>query len=287
MTSFDKWIEALKTLPEGRIWFNNLCFDKKCGNLTPDVLTRLVEAFRAVVFETDDAMGVDELSIRIQEAFNKVLELNPQVFDLQGTRVPPHLESYFRVMTIGNFVNNNFDYLGLGLDVDESLDDEVWSRIGNTGTNEFYQNSLRTGRRFFWGARADVIEGLQRLFGTGDNLATELRNQLGLKGIGENEKILQITVPPEKFESKVVLAPTVLDAGLINFVFVPSDDRAGYGWTLNLSNCQKGLEEVVIEELPFDWDYEVRRLGTILTHAPPLDLNLLESESEERLKSYA
>lgn len=284
MSSFEEWVKALKTIPEGRIWWNNFEFDKKCGNLTPDVLTRFTEAFRTVIFEADAMVDVDELPIRIQAAFDKVIEMNPQVFDLQGTRSPLHLEPYCRVMTIGNFVNNNFDFGGLGLEVDESLDEKVWIRIGRHGTSEFYQNSLRTRRRFFWCARSVVVDGLRIALGATDHFATELRNQLGLIGIGENEKILQITIPPEKLESKVVRAPTVLDAGLINFVFVSCNDPLGCGWTLNLSNCQKGVEELVIEELPFNRDYEVQRLGITLTPSPDLNLALLETESERRLE---
>ncbi|HEX8733932.1 MAG TPA: hypothetical protein VF721_01325 [Pyrinomonadaceae bacterium] len=285
MDPYDSWIACLRTFPEGRIWLNNFEFDKKCKNLTPQIIAFFVDAFQNINFEIRNDDDAEELMRRVKEAFDKILETYPQTFDLKGTRYPAQPESYCRAMILGSFVNNNFDYTSLGLRLDENLDDEVWSQLDDLDSSAFYYGSLRTGRKFFWCARTQQFNDLHRTYGLTDRMATEIRNQFGLCGIGEGERLLQILIPPERVDGKIVRAPTVLDAGVDNFVFVPSNDNAGCGWTLNLKTCQKGVEEVVIEELPFSQDYTVIKLGSMISPDPPLDLSLLEIQSEERLNN--
>lgn len=287
MSSYEKWIDALRTYPEGRIWRNNFEFDQKCGNLPADTVDLFIDAFHLINFECKDSSDVAQTKQDIKTAFEQILALHPHSFDLRCTREPTVIETYCRVMVVGSFVKNNFDYAILGLGIDDTLDDQIWNLLNDDASKTFFKGTLRGWRPFFWGARAEVFNEMVVKFGLGDRIATEVCHQFGLSGIGEGIKILQIVVPTDKLAGKVVRAPTSLDAGVENFVFVPSDDTAGgYGWTLNLADGGRGAEEIIIEEIFFNSDYEVNRIGITEREIEAPNTPQLEVESETRLATY-
>lgn len=286
MTSFENWILALKSLPEGRIWYNNFEFDRKAKNLPDSIITELVDAFEIVGFHSTSTDDLISIARKTQKAFLEVLKMFPGRFDQKGTRIPNHCDFYSRIITIRAFIDNNVDIHRLGFPIDDWDDITIWESLGKHVKPKHFINTLRTGRVFFWCTKTCNMDDLRCNYGNETaELALEARNQLGLAHLGEGLPLVEIIIPSYKLTGKTVRAPTCLDAGFPSNVWVPSDDRNGFGWTLNLSTCEKGLEETVIEELPFERDYNAVRVGIIpITLLPAPGLDVLEHSSEERLR---
>jgi hypothetical protein len=138
---------------------------------------------------------------------------------------------------------------------------------------------MRTGRAFFWCSPTRSIRTIQTASRSGYQ-ATEIRNQLGLYHVSEGQRLLRVDLPGYMLAGRVIRAPTTLDAGA-NVVFVPCDDPRGIGWTLNLMTLARGVEEIVVESLPFNSDYVVTRIG-IVSEPPHINWHTVEAEALRR-----
>jgi len=280
---FEKWSEGLQSFQEGRIWWNNYLFDIRVMNLAPAVIDDFHRAIENLA-ETPTKFW------DIIEIFEKVINHSPYSFDLKGSRTPRRCDSYSRILSAKACADFHIDWDRLGYEDDERSAEKVWDKLGKFITTKYYKGILQTRRAFFWCTKTSNIDALRGSFSlfdenTGDpRFASEIRNQLGLQSIGENVQLLQIIISEDKLRGKVIRAPTVWDAGLPGIPFTPSDDLDGFGWTLNLATCDRGLEEVVVEALAFGRNYPpILRIGIVSDSPPRIDLSELEGKSKARL----
>jgi hypothetical protein len=271
MENFERWRAALTSTQSGRIWWANLQYDFNVGNVDPS----MEKEFRG---------GIEKVgtSPSPTEAVKFLWLQNPLRFNLKSTRAPKSPEQYSTVITVEEVAEFNIKWDETGYQFDEKYPDRLWDNLGHRIKNDHFINFLRENRSFFWCSPTRSVKQVRDSTRSKERQASELRNQLGLSHHGAKQRLLQIDIPKAMIAGKIICAPTTLDVLPGNVAFVPCHDEST-GWTLNLSTYERGIEEVVIESLPFNRDYIVTKIGEVADGAPPLDFDLLERRALQRI----
>jgi hypothetical protein len=265
----DDWLGSLLLSQIGRIWWLNFTFDEACGNLLEDTINRFYDR---IEFNLSPPVLKDPLAL-IEYAVSNP----PFDFDLVGSRSPRTQEALSTILTASTITAYHINLPRIGLELDEGTQDLVWDWLGNVIKGEHYMGLLRSRRAFFWSTPTRNLESAQN----GALPASSIRNFLGLQHVIKGQRILRIDIPMEKLSSKRIAAPTTLDAGA-SIVFCPSKDPGGYGWTMHLESLDVGAEEVVIEQIPFDGDYVLTKVGSVELDPPNIDWDKVENKRRER-----
>jgi len=276
--------------PRGNIWWDNLEFDVSQENLPAETYKEFLEAIGQYI----KTKNQDERPV---EVIVKALGEPPVLFALKGSRAP-ETEPLSRVVDAGSFTYNvKYEEL-FGLGTGAKLADTIWDlfKNGDIVPQRHFQGKLRSGRNFFWGTPTRTLEPLcdtQEIRKNeyavhppekADDVATEMRNLLGLSHIAEGVGLYRIDIPVEILEQVKICAPTTLDSSPL-CVFLPADKTTRYGWTLNLTNLQPGAEEVVVEPIDFTADFKVTQIGFVRGPLPNSEevWNALETIVKDRL----
>ena len=279
--SLETWIEALRRVPEGRIWWANLVYDVRSGNLPCRVFARLRGALRRLLrLEAELEAGplrlsADAKAVLVADVVDTV-DKEPSTFHLQGSRCPQR-EPLGRVIDAWAFAAFHVAP-ELGEKLDDRSPERVVAELGRTIQPEHYRGLMRTARAFFWATTARHLHALVEDWG--EEAADRARDQLGLGHIKEGTLLLQVTIPEDALEGVDVRAPTTLDAGG-GVYFAPSDADSGYGWTRCLPTMEEGLPEVLVGPLPLSSRCTVSRLGRTST-CPVVDLDAWAAFCEGR-----
>jgi len=180
----------------------------------------------------------------------------------------------------------------------ETLKDRVWRRFreGKIVPERHYCGRMKAGGEYFWGTPTRQLEAVFSEIGVesgapfadppekGDELATEIRNLLGLSYMVEETGLYRIDIPSNYLKGVKFCAPTTLDSSPM-CVFLPGDEKTPYGCTLHLGKLKAGAEEVVISAVEFTSEYTVTQVGFIKGPLPDADTvwATLESVVENRL----
>lgn len=285
--NLDDWQDALVHDPRGKIWWYNLQFDVTHQNISPEVK----DQFLAAVRERLDTLSPYNSPLDL-------LKISWTAFSLQGVR-SPQAEPFSRVLDAHSFSHFNVNWEELGLATSETLKDKVWRRFrkGKIVPERHYRGHMKTGGEYFWGTPTRQLEAVFKELGMesdvpftdppekGDELATEIRNLLGLSYMVEETGLYRIDIPSKYLEGVKVRAPTTLDSSPM-CVFLPADEHTPYGCTLHLGKLQEGAEEVVISAVEFTSEYTVTQVGFIKGPLPDADAvwAALESMVVNRLK---
>ena len=269
----DKWKQFLTSDPLGSIWWENLEFDISQENLSSEVHEKFLSAIQQFVeANVENALPVDVIV--------KTLGEPPVLFSLQGLRVPK-AEPLSRVVDAHAFAHFNVNWEELGLSPSETLKTTIWKMFknGDIVPERHFNGELRSSRSLFWGTPTRCLEPLcpQHQIRpnqyavhppeTGDEVATEIRNLLGLSYINEGVGLYRIDIPIEQLEQVKICAPTTLDSSP-RCVFLPADRTTHYGWTIHLRKLEAGAletgaEEVVVEPIRFTKDFKVTQIGFV------------------------
>lgn len=272
MLTFGDWQSALTATQSGRIWWANFQYDVRLRNitaLTESHFRQEVDRLLAAAAAAPDPPPAPMMVI------DRVIKNAPALFNLKCTRVPTAPEPYSRVLDAVDFARFNVRRSEIGLEMDENTSLKVWQWLGTIIDNTHYTGTMETARAFFWCAPTRSLKRIQDASGAGQ-AATEVRNKLGLRHVGEGRHLLRVDLPEYILTGRIVRAPTTLDAGS-GVVFAPCDDPMGIGWTLNLITLGKGVEELVVESLPFNGDYAVTRIGIVANQPPPINWPAVEA----------
>lgn len=276
--------------PRENIWWDNLKFDVSQENLPAETYNEFLEAIGQYI----KTKNQDERPV---EVIVKALGEPPVLFALKGSRTPD-AEPLSRVVDAESFTYNvKYEEL-FGLGTGTKLADTIWDlfKNGDIVPHRHFQGKLRSGRNFFWGTPTRTLEPLcdtQEIRKNeyavhppekADDVATEMRNLLGLIHIAEGVGLYRIDIPVEILEQVKICAPTTLDSSPL-CVFLPADKTTRYGWTLNLTNLQLGAEEVVVEPIDFTADFKVTQIGFVRGPLPNSEevWNALETIVKDRL----
>ena len=265
--------KSLTSDPRENIWWDNLEFDVSQENLPAEVYKKFLSVMRR--FLKAKRKKFDPVTMIVN-----ALENAPAGFSMQG-RPAPVSESLSRVIDARSFAQHNIQ-LRIGLATSETREDIVWDmfRKGDIVPERHFVNKLSSGRQFFW---ATPTRCLENLCGTqeirrneytvhppekADDVATTIRNLLGLSYMNEGWRLYRIDIPEEKLKAVKICAPTTLDSSP-SCVFLPGDGTTRFGKTLNLTDLrpgavlQPGAEEVVVEPIDFTEHFTVTQIGFV------------------------
>ena len=248
-----------------KIWWHNLEFDVSQQNVAPDVY----KAFLSVI---QRFLKAKRKKSRRVESIVEALGEPPVRFSLKG-RPAPTTEPLSRVVDALSFSLYNIDQrLGLGSNPEQT----VWHmfRKGDIVPDRHFVGELRSARNLFWGTPTSRLEPLSDKQEIrpheyvvhppekADEVATQIRNLLGLSYINEGVGLYRIDIPKEKLKDVKICAPTTLDSSP-RCVFLPAEKTKHYGLTLNLTNFRPGAEEVVVEPIKFTEEFTVTQIGFV------------------------
>jgi hypothetical protein len=248
-----------------RIWWHNLEFDVSQENLS----AKVYKEFSTVIQRFLKAKRKKSLPV---ETIIEALGEPPVRFSLKG-RPAPVTEPLSRIVDAMSFSLYNIDKrLGLGPNPEEV----VWKmfRNGDIVPKRHFVGELRSGRNLFWGTPTSRLEPLSDKHEIrpneyvvhppekADEVATQIRNLLGLSYINEGVGLYQIDIPKENLKDIKICAPTTLDSSP-RCVFLPASKTKEYGRTLNLTNLQPGADEVVVEPIKFTAEFTVTQIGFV------------------------
>jgi hypothetical protein len=251
--------------PLSKIWWHNLEFDVSQENVAPAVY----KDFLSVI---QQFLKAKRKKARPVETIIEALGEPPVRFSLMG-RPAPATEPLSRVVDALSFSLYNIDKrLGLGSNPEET----VWNmfRNGDIVPKRHFVGELRSARNLFWGTPTSSLEPLcdkQEVRPNeyvvhppekADEVATEIRNLLGLSYLNEGVGLYRIDIPKEKLKDVKICAPTTLDSSP-RCVFLPAEKTKHYGLTLNLTNLGPGAEEVVVEPIKFTEEFTVTQIGYV------------------------
>jgi hypothetical protein len=286
----NEWKGEIVNDPYGSVWWHNLEYDREKDNLTSEVL----EEFEQVVNDFLNREGPQAPPLAV---LLNVLGESQAKFTMRGRRVPP-AEPLSRVVSARDFAAYLVQAerkLGIGVNSKRWME-MIWRRFerGKINPERHFKGELRGGvGNFFWGIPTHRFEELFNRYEATrqgwcvhppekcDEIATEIRNLLGLSYIGQGIGLFRIDIPAALLKEVSRRAPTTLDSNPL-CVFLPADGDTEYGYTVHLRKLQgsgelpqsleesdgRGVEEVLVSKIPFTKECHVTRVGFVRDPLP-------------------
>jgi hypothetical protein len=269
-SSYNDWLNDLKSEQLGRLWLAKLDFDLIYGNLLPADISH----FQSVIDSNLHNLSSLLSSISV---IDFILKKDTASFDLQGQRAPTITEPYSCIVQLEAFSLHlvNPRVLSTVLDEGDNDMDFIWQNLGTIVTPRFHDKDLKSEREFFWCLPTAQLDALELAYSPNKG-ATIIRTRLGLHKADKGQRFIRIDIPSALLDGKKLCAPTSFDGGA-NPVFMPSQNPDGYGRTLNLKRIVRDRKELVVEKLPFTHEFKVKRVGRVGACVPPLDINAIEA----------
>jgi hypothetical protein len=249
------WFAALEDTPSGRLMLTNLLHAFRTSRLP-------VERLRAIVVEVARTWRASGKAPDF--AVQQVADRHPEEFLCQPPAIPPVPCS--RVVDDATFVG----YLDLrerAFEYGDYVPRELLDRIELEGlTPELIGESpqvLKSRRPLTWVTRTEAIASLRERTTDGDELATQVRDQLGLAFYWADHLLLEVQYPEGAFEAAPLTAPTFIDGGT-GVLFRARSAPDGWGRAVDLATHDDGLPEAVHTPVPLSTGFAVRRLGRVL-----------------------
>jgi len=188
--------------------------------------------------------------------------LNDSTFLLLGPRADPNFGSAVTIKRFNRaFCVRHFD-LSILHGISPALDDEsIFKSVTQLGTGPVLRpgTQLRGSKPLVWLAPIAhleaAIEDLEH-----DQIASHVRDLLGLSHFFSDEYLIQIQIPASNFESLNVRRPLAFDAGP-NLIFQTNASTDPHGYSVNLESTLPGLPEVVSEPITLTAEYVFAGLG--------------------------
>lgn len=206
-----------------------------------------MEEFLNLVIREIDIAGSSNPTRPLPFYFQKVLKKHPSEFLFCSTRFPKNKEEYVRVMEVMDFFKYNVEPKIKALYERNTAARELYCDLLKKRTvNANHHSGEMKGKdpcNFFWATTADALVQISN--------TANIINVLGLYKYLEGHRPLCIYISKGGSESKSIRVPTTLDS-MGDYVFLPSDNRDGYGTTLNLETLEEGAKEILVEKLSFN-----------------------------------
>jgi len=187
---------------------------------------------------------------------------DPEHFLCQPPRA--HSGSCSRVVDDVSFVCHNLDVT----EAEGVIEDEVPTRLvealerGLTREHIRVNSELRGRRPFAWVTRTQDLHDLRERVKSAAELASMVRDMLGLSHYTQDHLLLEVEYPPEAIEELALTAPTFVEGGA-GVIFRARTSADGWGRAVNLRTHDDGLPEAVHPPLKLTPAFRVRRLGRI------------------------
>lgn len=150
-------------------------------------------------------------------------------------------------------------------------DDRFWRDLEVHGLSEGHVKKgsmVRGGRPFAWITTRETLESIRSA--EHPQLATEIRNYLGLEHFEMGAELLELEYPADALKQTRVAAPTFVEGGG-NAAYRSVETTRGWGATWKLGGGPGG-PEAVHPPISFTHRFRVRYLGVVETDPPAVDL---------------
>jgi len=248
------WISALETTDSGRLMLTNVLFAFRTKRPTERILLDLFVAISAQ-WTVDGGRRADSvIEVIADDVLTSAMCGAPTV---PSTRCS-------RVVDAVSLVTHNIDHEKLGF----GLSDEVPSRLLQLlerGIPEGAAKSQLRGRRpLAWVTPTEHLDELRQQYPDPNELATVVRNRLGLSHYDQDQLLLEVEYPDDVVSTLEFAAPTFLEGGA-GVIFRARFCSDSWGRAVNLETLGDGLPEAVHRPIPFSSRFRIRRIGRTRT----------------------
>jgi hypothetical protein len=108
-----------------------------------------------------------------------------------------------------------------------------------------------------------------------NELATLIRDRLGLAHYWEDDRLIEIQYPPKALDTLSLVAPTFIDGGA-GVLFRARNAPDGWGRAVDLETHEDGLPEAVHPPVRLTADFRVKRIGRVLRGSNFTHLKVIE-----------
>ena len=245
---FREWCKSFQDHNASRagIVLYNILYDCTNRRLRSDVLSAFLLAFRRIA-----------ASQPADSVIRKIVEDDPDRLLCQGTDIP-NAEPCSRIMDGRDFLERNIRLRRLGLKIPARDVGGTIKELQRGGLRGITKKDMRGRLPFAWVTKTSAIDEIRAKTPV-SRLADELRDQLGLHHLREDQYLVEVVYPPG---TPVALrAPTFLEGN--DIVFRSKRGRDSWGRAVDLRTLEDGLPEAVHLPTPFTDQYGVRDVGRL------------------------
>lgn len=263
------WIGALEATPAGRLMLTNLLHAFRTSRLPPDL-------FRAVLGDFARAWAC-ATARRPDTIVEHVADQAPTKYTCQPPSIDPAWRCS-RVVDDVTFVTYNIDHRELPYEFVDYVPTELLEQLEEGLPTELLgdeTNTLRSSRPFAWVTRTEMVEELRARYPDANELATALRDRLGLAHYWADHQLIEIEYPTTTAGELRLAAPTFIDGGA-GVLFRARKTSDGWGRAVDLQTHDDGLPEAVHPPVRLTAEFRVRRVGRVLRGSEFAHLKVIE-----------
>lgn len=271
--AINKILEFLENLdPDQRfkLYLSNIRYDLEYGNLSEKIILNYLEAFKKEV------NNLSVTNYNLYDLIDKIMSKDPDRFFRKGDRVPKDKYIYIRIMTSKACATHNIER-SFGIPNNELSGNKLQEMLKNKINIPFNKNSkLKSKHPIFWCTTNEVLLKYKQIFKDKDELATKLRNVLGLDGIKKNDNLIYFEIQNNIFDEEDIKAPTFLD-GCENKYFISINKDNEFGRAIDFDTLETLEKEAVGKEIPliepFSKYIVIHDLGKVQKEKPKFEYN--------------
>jgi hypothetical protein len=174
-------------------------------------------------------------------------------------------KEYSRVIEVRTFIEHNLDLTMIPLTInDQPLAPERIRMLERVDFSIVGTGEMRTRRPFAWVTKHHHLRKLYENEPSGQDVASRIRNELGLHHLRDNKIHLVEVIYSEEVivqDSFNIHSPTVFD-GCPSEIYRSIDNTPdGWGRTVDLTTYEAALPEAVHSPIPFGEGFRLKYLG--------------------------
>lgn len=250
----DTWFAAMELRESGRLMLTNLLHAFRSQRLTEQTLAALLQG---VLNDWANPSGR-----RPDAVVERFADRDPEHFLCQPPQA--HSGSCSRVVDDVSFVCHNLDVTEAEGVIEDEIPADLLDAVERGLTEEHIRvNSQLGGRRpFAWVTRTQALRELRDRVTSVGELASTVRDMLGLSHYMQDHLLLEIEYPGDVVEALSLTAPTFIEGGS-GVIFRARTSADGWGRAVDLRTHDDGLPEAVHPPVKLTPAFRVRRLGRI------------------------
>jgi len=252
-----RWINALEETTAGRLMLTNLLHAFRTARLPTETLRSLMVEFART--------WVASIGRRPDTVVEYVADKAPTKYVCQPPTIAPGC-GCSRIVDDVTFVTHNIDHRELPYEFVDYVPAELLDQIERGIPAELLgdeTNTLRGSRPLAWVTHSAVIASLRQQHSDPNELATAVRNRLGLAHYWKDHRLLEIEYPSDMVDALAIVAPTFIDGGA-GVLFRARTAPDGWGRAVDLETHEDGLPGAVHAPVRLTANFRVRRIGRVL-----------------------
>ncbi len=275
------WADEARATDRGALLLANLAHELDSKSIPSTVLRTLVEAVADCWLAAPGGSAVQVFRQALKKVGDSALCRGEPALD------PPQRCS--RVMTALDFFRHHIDLNAVGLIPDADVPAHAIQRLEKEGLSRLVKGTMKTAQPVVWVTDSQAIDSVRKASTpppAGGNstceVASDLREQLGLDRYSQDELLLEIVYPPTLPRSDCPLRPPTLLEGIGSIYYRSKRTKTGWGLTVNLASGGDGLPEAVHPPVDLTADFRIRSIGRIRRNSCQVDYKSLAQRAPKQ-----